>query len=339
MTTALANAVRRCWFEAGLSGEIPHELSFLLSGEGADDQGKVFLHVFRRNDPRPLLVVKIRREAVTRRWALREYDFLRELAATAPAAAGSLFPRALFLEEAGSRVALGRTLLSGVRLDRTFAAQGAGEHAAHGAYAKAQAWLSAFWSATSLLPGNEGALWEPFREAALFYLDAYDVPPTRLSSLERMINEMEARQERTAPYALGHGDLLLTNLFVDGSKVGAVDWEFGVKRQFPWVDSLHFAIDVSLNVGMRSGQGCASGLEQGFLTTGWLADLNRDFLSEAFAKSRQPLDSLRLALPAVLLFSLHRTARLFSGRHPLTRMWKQLTDLSLEREISARLAA
>jgi hypothetical protein len=339
MIARLTNAVRRCWFEAGLPGEVPRELSFLLSGEEAEDEGKVLVHVFRRNDPRPLLLVEIPREVTAHRWAQREYDFLRELAETAPDAAGSLFPRALFFEDLGNRVALGRTLLPGTRLDHAFAADGAGERASRTAYAKAQAWLSAFWSETGLLPGNEGALWEPFREAALFYFDAYDVPPTRRSALEQLVDEMETRQERTAPYALGHGNLLLANLLVDGRDVGAVDWEFGAKRQFPWVDALHFAIDASLTVGMRSGKGCGGGLEQGFLSAGWLADLNRDFLRDAFSRSREPLDSLRLALPATLLFSLHRSARLFSTGHALTRMWKKLADLGLEREAGEPVAA
>ncbi len=338
MIARLTTAVRRCWFEAGLPGEAPRELSFLLSGEEVEDQGKALMHVFRRNDPRPLLFVEIPREVTAHRWALREYEFLRELAETAPGAAGSLFPRALFFEDLGNRVALGRTLLPGSRLDRAFTAEGAGERASRLAYAKAQAWLSAFWSETGLLPGNEGALWEPFREAALFYFDAYDVPPARRSALEQLIDEMEARQEQTAPYALGHGNLLLANLIVEGHDVGAVDWEFGVKRQFPWVDALHFAIDTSLTVGMRSGQGCGGGLEQGFLSDGWLANLNQDLLREAFARSRQPLDSLKLALPATLLFLLHRSARLFSTEHALTRMWKKLADLCLEREVGEPLA-
>jgi hypothetical protein len=325
----LEKATRAQWADLGLPGKPPAELEFFLSSGVQGKHGKVLFHAFRAGDPKPLFIGKIPRDGTARRWALHEHAFLKELEEAAPRLAGRSFPRALLLEETETRLATGQTLLAGVPMDRKLASLGGGESAARSLYEIARRWLEEFWRETGLLEGTAAALWEPYARSGHFFLETWETSPEVRAAVEEMLAAAESESGGSTLCGFGHGDFLATNLIVDGDRCGAVDWEFGQKRALPWFDPVHFCLDFSLRLGMRTGRGRVASLERGFLEDGWLRSLNLDFLGRCFGEGGVPAEALPTALPMVLLFSAHRMARLFSPTYPVTVAWKEMVERCL----------
>ena len=329
MIQRLERSIRAKWAELGLPGKAPTELEFFLSAGVQGKHGKVLYHAFRTGDPKPLFIGKIPRDGTARQWALHEHEFLRELEEAAPRLAGRAFPRALLLEETETRLATGQTLLPGVSMDHKLAALGGGEGAVRGLYDLAARWLEEFWRETGLIEGTDAALWEPYVRSAHFFRETWSPGPEIAGAIDRLLGEVESSAKGSALCGFGHGDFLATNLMVDGDHCGAVDWEFGQKRAFPWYDPIHFCIDFSLRLGMRSGRDRVASLERGFFEDGWLRSLNLSFLGRCFGEGGVPADALPTALPMVVLFSAHRMARLFSPHYPITVVWKTMVERCL----------
>jgi hypothetical protein len=329
MIPRVERAILERWRELGFHGPKPARVSFFLSSGVAGKHGKVLYHAFRDGDPRPLFLGKIPRNGSARSWCLHEDHILHDLAEAAPHRAGVLFPRPLLFEQDGERIATGQTILPGVPMDRRAASLGGGQGAARTLYNEARGWLKEFWGETALLEASEGALWERFLRAAHYYLEAFDPDPGIRAEIESLIVEMESRRGKTSLCAFGHGDFLVTNIIVDGDRVGAVDWEFGEKRQFPWVDPIHFAIDYSLRLGHRREGSRLVGFERGFFEDGWLRELNRNFLGECFSEGGVSIDSLPLVLPAHLLACVHRMASFFSTEYRVTKEWRAIAERCL----------
>ena len=321
MIDVLEQEVRSRWDQLGLEGEVPHRMDFFLNMGVSGKHGKVIYYAFRRGDPNPLFLGKIPRDGTAREFVVHEFETLKELERIAPDAVGSMFPRALLLAESGSRLSTGQTILPGIPLDRRVAALGGELKAAPVVYREAREWLDVFWKKTGLLEASEGALWEPFLRAALFYLDTERPEGPLRDEIEGLIRELENRRDSTALCGIGHGDFLVSNLIVGPDGMGAVDWEFGLRRQHPWVDPLHFVLDYSLRTGVRTGATRLAGFERGFLEEGILRELNREFLEAAFTEGGVPTDTLPVALPAYVLFSYQRMCRFFGRHYPASRAW------------------
>lgn len=337
MTGEIERAILDQWRDLGFHGAKPERVSFLLSSGKAGKLGKVSFHAFRAGDAHPLFLGKIPRTGAARLWCDHEDRILRELAEAAPHRAGVLFPRPILRLETGNRFATGQTILPGVPMEHRVATLGGGQGATRTVYNEARGWLKEFWSETSLLEASEGALWERFLRAAHYYLETFDPDPTLRREVESLIAEMEARRSETSLCAFGHGDFLVENILVDGKRVGAVDWEFGEKRQFPWVDPVHFVVDYSLRVGNRNEGSRMVGFERGFFEDGWLRELNRRFLDECLVEGGVSGELLPLILPAYLLASLHRMANFFSTEDSLTSEWRAIAERCLRNDARERL--
>jgi hypothetical protein len=265
--------------------------------------------------------VKIPRDVGARPWAEREWRALQELEDSAGDLSGIAFPRPVFLEISGARLAAGQTLLPGVPGDRLFATLGRGEPAYAAVCTLALDWLRAFWSRTGFLDGIEGALWEPYREALLAFLDRFEPPAESRAHLETVLREIEARREGTALCVWGHGDLIPSNLIVHEGKAAAVDWEFANRRQLPWVDPLHFVVSFSLLQGVLAKRPRTQAFARGFFEEGWLREKNFEFLARAFDEGGVPRDTLSLALPAYCGYFAVQMARFFGADYPPARDW------------------
>jgi hypothetical protein len=214
-------------------------------------------------------------------------------------------------------------------MDRKLAGLGGGEKACRAVADLGRAWLEEFWRETGLLEGTEGALWEPFLRSAHFFLETWEPEAPLRDEIEALVREIEDRGTGSGLCGFAHGDFLATNLIVDRERVGAVDWEFGERRAFSWLDPVHFAVDLSLRHGLRAGRDRQESFERGFFARGWERDLARSFLDSCFAEGGVPADTLPRALPAYLLFATHRMARFFSPHYPVTVAWKRMVERCL----------
>jgi hypothetical protein len=325
---ALERAVRSRWPELGLPGKAPRALSFLLFEGSPGRHGTAFVNIFRDQDPIPLLVGKIPRDGIARRRVLHEHEILRELEEAAPRLAGLHFPRPLLAERTPNRAATGQTILAGVPIPEIEPVDGRPQ-AARRAYTHARNWLVELWKGTGLLGGSEAALWDDLLRAVRFCLEALHPSGDEKYELESVIWEIEARRDETSLCCYGHGALRLNNLRVRGARVGATDWEHGARRQFPWVDPVHFAIDYSARQGEIEGEPLLSGFERGFFKAGWLRDLNREFLEECLHEGGVPLDRFPLALIASVLSSMNRRARAFALDDPRCVQWRSIVERCL----------
>lgn len=324
MIATIEESVRAHWNALRIPGEAPERLELLLTSGVAGKHGKVLFHAFRPGDSEPLLIVKIPREREARSWVIREWEFLKELGEAVPDLAGSAFPRAIFLETRGARLAAAQSLLPGVPADRLFATFGAGEVAYRRIAGFASKWLGTLWSRTGFLEGHERALWEPFRDAAARFPEIFRIEDSALGPVESILEEVTARGEGSALYAYGHGDLIPSNLLVDGEDVGAVDWEFGARRSLPWVDPVHFAVSFSLHAGVLRRLPRVEAFTAGFLDDGWLRRRNLEFLDTSFDEGGVPRDLLPLALPAYCLYFSVQMSRFFGADYPVTREWAEV---------------
>jgi hypothetical protein len=329
MIERIERSIRARWRELGLPGRAPARLDFFLSSGSEGRHGKVLFHVFRAGESRPLLVGKIPRDGTARQWALHEHAVLKELEGAAPRNAGRLFPRALLREETENRVATVQTILPGVPLDRRIADLRERDRPVREIHDRATSWLAELWGETGLFEGAEGVLWEPFLRSAHFFLETWEPEGAIRREIESLIREVEARATETSLYGFGHGDFRASNLIVERERIGAIDWEFGEKRQFPWLDPIHFAVDCSLRDASRRGLDRLRGFEDGFFRPGRPRDRNRAFLLTCFAEGGVREDLFPLLLPAYLLFATHRMARLFSVDHPVTHTRKRIVERCL----------
>ncbi len=324
------------WSSLRLGGSAPRRLEHFLTTGATGAHGKVLFHLFRPGDPHPVVIVKIPRDAAARKWARHEWEFLKELEEAAPDLAGSAFPRAVFLEIEGARLAAGQTILPGTPADRLYAAsptreQGYGEVAGF-----AKGWLRTIWTRTGFLEGSEAALWEPFREAAAAFPQTF-APPDGVRAHVAAIREEIAARGGAALCAYGHGDLIPSNLIVDGPRVGAVDWEFGARRRLTWVDPVHFAISFSLHHGVLERRSRLDAFTRGFLDEGWLRERNFAFLADCFDEGGVPRDLLPLALPAYCIYFAVQMARIFGTEYAVTRDWAQVASICADPAFRERI--
>ncbi|MAF26371.1 MAG: hypothetical protein CME07_00715 [Gemmatimonadetes bacterium] len=325
MIDILRKTIADRWERMNLPGNPTLDLSFLLSGGVGGRHGKVLLFAFRRGDPRPLLLVKMPRVKTAHRWVEHEYSFLEELAEAAPTGVGHLFPEALFRVTDGARLATAQSILPGVPMDRLPTPGSPGAPSSEDLLDLARRWLARFWRATTFPEGNERALWPPVTDAVeRFPRERDHLPAPVLDGAEEVLAGIHARKEKTSPVAIGHGDFLASNLILHGASAGAVDWEFGAKRQLPWVDPVHFAVDHCLRHGMQTGRGRLGGFREGFLERSALSHRIRDFLWECATEGGVPHEVLPIALPAYIMASTVRMETFFSRDYPVTREWEAI---------------
>jgi len=333
----LERSILSNWKAWRFAGEPPRRLEFLLSSGPAARHGKVLLHVFREKSSSPLLVVKIPRQAEARTWVKREHELLRQLEEEAPDQSGTLFPRAIFLETNGNRLAAGQMFVEGWAADRLFAALGGGESAYRRVCGIAFDWLRMLWTRTGFLNGIEGALWESFRAAALEFPELFDLEPAVQDALAQLVSEIDARREGTTLTAYAHGDLIPSNLIVQEKRVAAVDWEFGGRRQFPWVDPVHFAISFSLHQGILERRTRIASFTNAFFEKSWQRDANFAFLSRSLEEGGVTADLLHLAIPLYCVYSAVHMSRLFETDDEITQDWAAIAKICVLPENRERL--
>ncbi|HET9887771.1 MAG TPA: phosphotransferase [bacterium] len=327
MIALLERTILANWKTWEFAGDPPRQLEFLLSSGPAAHHGKILLHVFREKNPTPLLVVKIPRQSEARAWVRREHEVLRQLAEEIPDQTGALFPRAVFLETNGQRLAAGQAFLSGWPADRLFSALGGNERAYRRVCGIAFDWLSSLWSRSGFLNGIEGALWHPFREAAAEFTDTFEPSREVQQALDQLSQELDARREGTTLTAYAHGDLIPSNLIVQQRRVGAVDWELGTRRQFPWVDPVHFAISFSLLEGTLERRERLAAFTRAFLEKSWQRDANLTFLRRSFEEGGVAADLVQLAIPMYCVYFAVHMSRLFDPDYAVTRDWAAIASM------------
>gem|GEM_PF-3042222 len=337
MIALLERSILTNWKTWSLAGDPPRRLEFLLSSGPTARHGKILLHVFREKSSTPLLLVKIPRQSEARAWVKREHELLRQLEEEIPDQTSRLFPRAVFLETNGLRLAAGQAFISGWPADRLFSALGGNERAYRRVCGIAFDWLSMLWSRSGFLNGIEGALWEPFREAALEFADLFDPQPEVQEALDQLSRELDARREGTTLTAYAHGDLIPSNLIVHERRVAAVDWEFGTRRQFPWVDPVHFAISFSLLEGALERRERVAAFTKAFLEKSWQQDANLAFLRRSFEEGGVAADLVHLAIPMYCVYFAVHMSRLFEPDYAVTRDWAAIASMIVQPQHRERL--
>lgn len=329
MIEILSRAVLARWEDLRLPGPRPSRLTFLLDAADERRHGCARFRAFRDGDPRPIFGGKIPRDGVARRAILAEHDTLTALVDVAPAAAGRLFPRPLFLQEHGAHVASGETILAGRSPE--------GPPTVLEAAAR---WLGALWQTTEILDGAEAAIREPYLRAALACVER--TPPGGARRLlEGFADELEQR-DGTCRCAFGHGDLRAARLRVaaDGA-IGALDWETGGRRRPPWNDPVVLALDVAVR-GVRPGAwtetDAVDAFRAGFLTETPLARSIRTFLATTFERGGVASEDLRLAVPATALLCARQAERT-GDRDPGAWGYRAIALAALVPETAAKLAA
>jgi hypothetical protein len=304
MIDRLRDAVLGRWGELGLAGPPPRELSFHLSDDGLGRAGRAVVRVFRSGDPRPAAVAKFPRGGAARARAEREHRLLRELEEVAPRLAGKRFPRALLLEDDGDHLFTVQSVIPGEPLADLLRAF-ADVDDARRLFDEARDWLGQMWRATGLFEAAEGPLWEPLLRAALAALES-EGGGAKTRDVEALIAAIDARGGSTCLATVSHGDLGAGRLLGDPGEFGAVCWEHGRLRQFPWVDPVSFALDVAVRIGELRGEDPAAGYRRAFLDDGPLRRLVAGFLDDSLTECGTPPGVLRLAVPAVALARARR---------------------------------
>lgn len=324
MIELLQRAIRDRWSELGLGGRAPERLAFHLSGDGAGRHGRAIARVFRPSDREPILLVKIPRDGAARQLAAREHHLLRELEEVAPRLADRRFPRALMMEVCDGRLVTVQSLAKGTPRDHHLGETGGDPAVATALLAEGREWLAEFWRESELLEGSEAALWEPFLRSAHFYLQTWDPSGDERHEVERVVRGIEERSGGLALQGYGHGEFSPGNLVGPPGQAVAVDWEFGEKRQLPWVDALSFAVDVAMRMGETRERDRVAGFEAAFRRPGCLCDATRRFLAACFEESGVAPELLSLALPAFALARAHRAARYRAPHHARALEWRSI---------------
>lgn len=337
MIQTLERRMTADWQGLRLSGVAPRRLEFFMTSGVTGKHGKVIFLVFREHDPHPIALVKVPRLPSARPWTEHEFAMLKALEEVAPEAAGSMFPRAIFLEKLPARCAAVQSLLPGMPGDRLYASLGPGERSYAELSNRAAAWLKQFWNRMGFLEGVEAALWGPFREAAVTFLEERSPQGEERAALETLLAEIESRRESTMLWTFGHGDLIPSNLLIDGDQVGAVDWEFGSRRQMPWVDPVHFAVSFSLHHAVLARRPRREAFERGFLEDGWIRRENQRFLDTAFDEGGVPRELLQLILPAYCVYFAVQMSRFFSPEYAIAKDWAEIAVLSASPKVRAKI--
>lgn len=324
MIDLLQEAILHRWGELGRGGPAPRRLAFHVSGDGAGRHGRAIARVFVPPEPDPILLVKIPRDGAARQLAVREHHLLREMEEIVPALAGRRFPRALLLEVCDGRLVTVQSLAQGTPLDRRIRETGGDPAVAPALFGEARRWLTELWRDGGLLEGSEAALWEPLLRSAHFYLQTWDPAGEERVETERIVRDIEERHGGIALHGFGHGEFSPGNLLTGAGAATAVDWEFGEKRQLPWMDAVSFAVDLSMRVGEARHRDRVAGFETAFRRPGLLHDATREFLAACFAEGGVPQELLSLALPAFALSRAHRAARYRAPDHPHALEWRSV---------------
>jgi len=295
----IARALRERWGSLGLQGKAPKSVQVHLDSSDPRDHGFVTFRAFRSGDPAPICVGRIPRDGLGTRDALHEHDLLASLGEEAPRVAGRLVPRPLFVVERGARIATARTVMSGEPLTRALERERNPSQRTAIALRSCERWLAAFARATGLLEGTEGALWEPFLRSIHFERRAVSADDQdRLDELSAAIDQ---RRQRVLLCGFGHGALQIASFRIRGDRLGVTDWEHGRTRQAPWVDPIHFALDLALRADAAPAD-AARRLRDPHHPLGAFV---RDRLEDVGV----PADLLALAIPAVALAAAHRVER------------------------------
>jgi hypothetical protein len=338
MLDKLERRVQARWQDLNLAGHAPESLSFLLTSGSIDRHGSVTVRAFRDGDALPLFLGKIARDGPAHQWLAEEHEVLQELEQLAPRHAGALFPRALFLEQSESRLVTGETLLPGIPLVEMLESRQDSKAQAATAFDVAKAWLLSFWKETGLLGASEAALWEGFLRSAHFCLHNFALEEETRLELERILREWTARRDLSSLCGFSHGDCRVARFLVVRNRIGAIGWQHARKRQFPWFDPLHFALDYSARFGAPN-QDFTAGVELAFFAPTPLRQATRAFLADCFEEAGVVPDILPLALPATLVDILHRRVRILPFDDAETLAWLSCLERVLRPDAREGLAS
>ena len=314
----ISRALRAQWPSLAADEKRPARLRYWLDSADPSPHGCLRALPFAEGGSRPIARVKVARDGTAALRLRREHEFLRDLEREAPASTGSLFPRAIALVERGSQCAAGHTRLPGAAPDPA--------DPPHETLAAAGRWLRAFWRATGMLPATERALWEPLLRAVRAASDDPADPAAHLFA--DLVEEIESR-DGVALASCGHGSFRVSRLRVDRDRIGAVEWEHGVDRQFPWIDAIELALDLARSDALARDVAPEDGFTRLWLGDGEDADALRSFLATALEEAAASPEVLPLAVPAVALAVARRAERRAIPDDPEPHDWRALARQAL----------
>jgi hypothetical protein len=230
---AVGTAFVRPGARAPMTWMLPRELgaaTAILARPHADGAAPI-VHAFPARGSRPVFVAKLTRAGAGAQALVR--------LGPAAAAAGATVPQVMASELSG-RPAVVESVVPGRNAYALLVAQ---PQRFESVGAALTGWLERWNAATAVEHALtrellEDAIIEP---AALLEHDLRRGPSAR-----RRLEELCARIEGTRiPLVAVHGDLTMSNVLVDGDRVGIVDWEHAAERGLPLTDFVYAVADAA----------------------------------------------------------------------------------------------
>jgi hypothetical protein len=318
--------VRDCWAELELPGTPPGRLATLTVGHRRPTTGMVTALLFRPGDHAPVVVAKLPRYGATGAPLRREALALDAVWRALRGAVRDAIPRPLGLHRIDGTEVLLQTGVPGSHLVASTASGRLHPATVARQLDLALAWCVAMQAASGRSVVVDDALIatriEPLASAVLTVLDG-DRPVASL--LDRTIAQARRLRGTRLPLVVCHGDYWAGNIFVrDGRVCGVVDWERAAVDDLPLWDPVKAVGSAAYHLDRyrslpRRGRGAlphwgdlgpwtgiadpqfAAGFRAAFVERGWLADLSRRALVEAFQRAGVPLDWLAVAVRMYLL--------------------------------------
>jgi aminoglycoside phosphotransferase len=315
-----------CWSQLELPGTPPGRLATLVVGHRRPTTGMVTALLFRPGDAAPAVVAKLPRYGATGAPLRREASALDAVWRALRGPVRDAIPRPLGLHRIDGTEVLLQTGVPGSHLVATTASGRLHPAAVARQLDLALAWCLAMQAASGRSVVVDDALIaariEPLASAVLAVLDGDRLVA---SLLDRTVAEARRLRGTRLPLVVCHGDYWAGNIFIhDGRVCGVVDWERAAVDDLPLWDPVKAVGSAAYHLDRyrslpRRGQGAlphwgdlgawtgiadpqfAAGFRAAFVQRGWLAELSRGALVEAFGRAGVPLDWLAVAIRMYLM--------------------------------------